>query len=90
MLGTMSHPKLLSSSQIPEPNVNSLLDNGNSLADDFLAHEGMISTVLGEYMREESNGASIGEKQEKSALVGWGGMMEQVMLFCSLLGYYYY
>ena len=78
MLGTMSHPKLISSSHVPDSNANSLLDNGNSLADDFLAHEGMISTVLGDYMKD-SNAAIIGEKQDKSALVGWGAMMEQVM-----------
>lgn len=75
MLGAMSHPQLISS-QLPEQNMSSLLNNGNSLADDFLAHEGMISTVLGDCIKED--GAVIGDKHEKGPLMGWGSMLEQV------------
>ena len=75
MLGAMSHPQLISS-QLPEQNMSTLLNNGNSLADDFLAHEGMISTVLGDCIKEE--GAVIGDTHEKVPLMGWGSMLEQV------------
>ena len=82
MLGAMSHPQLISS-QLPEQNMSTLLNNGNSLADDFLAHEGMISTVLGDCIKED--GAVIGDKHEKVPLMGWGSMLEQVnVIFISL------
>ena len=78
MLGTMSHPQLISSQQLSEQGMNVLLDNGNSLTDDFLAHEGMISTVLGDCMKEDTSGPSIGDKHDKTPLMGWGSMLEQV------------
>ena len=52
-----------------------------SLADDFLTHEGMISTVLGECMKEENAGTPIGDKLDKTPMVGWGSMLEQVCCY---------
>ena len=75
MLGAMSHPQLMS--QLPEQGM--LFDNGNSLTDDFLAHEGMISTVLGDCMKQE--GAVIGDKHDKGPLMGWNNVLEQVNTF---------
>ena len=88
MLGTMSHPQLISSQHLSEHGMNVLMDNGNSLTDNFLAHEGMISTVLGDCMKEDNTGPPIGDKLDKAPLMGWGSMLEQVcccyyhLLFC--------
>ncbi|KAI6656535.1 Zinc finger CCHC domain-containing protein 24-like isoform X1 [Oopsacas minuta] len=72
MLGAMSHSHLMYP-QFQEHNM--LIDNGHSFVNDFLAHEGMLSNVLGDCIKADE--AVIGGKHENGPLMGWGNMLEE-------------